>query len=385
VSADAAGVGEVLGGLRVGRVAHGGHWVARADDGRVVFVRGALEGEFVRVRVTATAKRHAFGDVVEVLQASPDRVEPPCPIAADCGGCDFQHVRLDAQAGLKRQVVAEQLGRLAGLSWEGQVERLEPLAGWRTRVRYHADAGAWGMHPHRSGRVTPLPDQGCLIAAPGLSVPPPPPAGAAEILGVAAADGVHWLPPRDETVVRERAAGRDWRVRADGFWQVHPAAADTLVDAVVSGLAPRSWESALDLYCGVGLFAGALADHGVRVTGIEGSRAAASLAAENVPGGRFLAGSVDRQLRRAPASVDLVVLDPPRTGAGASVLDAVLALDPRAIAYVACDPAALARDLGRALASGWHLASLRAFDLFPMTHHIECVAILEPDAGCGRP
>jgi len=378
MTADAVGVGEVVDGLRVGPVAHGGHWVARAGDGRVVFVRGALEGELVRVRVTATAKRHAFGDAVEVLQAAPDRVEPPCPIAGDCGGCDLQHVRPDAQAGLKTQVVAEQLGRLAGFAWDGHVERVAPLTGWRTRVRYHADADGWGMHPHRSNGVTPLPAAGCLIAAPGLGIPPQPPSGAVEVLGVAAADGVRWLSPGDGTVVRERAAGRDWRVRAAGFWQVHPAAADTLVTAVLDGLAPRAGESALDLYCGVGLFAGALTDRGVRVTGIEGDRAATLLAAQNVPGARFLRGSVERVLRRAPASVDLVVLDPPRTGAGASVLDAVLAREPRAIAYVACDPAALARDLGRALASGWTVASLRAFDLFPMTHHVECVAILVP-------
>ena len=379
-SPDAAGVGSVVGPLRVGPVAHGGHWVARDAAGRVLFVRHALEGELVRARITAVAQRHAFADAVEVLEAAPDRVVAPCPIAADCGGCDFQHVAVSAQAELKRQVVAEQLGRLAGFAWDGTVEAVAPAVGWRTRVRYWAGDGDWGMHPHHSHAVTPLPPQGCLIAAPGLERPPAAPGPeAGQVLGVASADGVAW--DAGERVVREHADGRDWSVRADGFWQVHPRAAATLVDAVVAGLDPRPGERAFDLYCGVGLFAGALADRGVRVSGVEGSRTAVALAASNVPGARFVAGSVDRALGRLPATTDLVVLDPPRTGAGASVLDGVLARRPRAVAYVACDPAALSRDLGRALASGWRVASLRAFDLFGMTHHVECVAILVPDGG----
>lgn len=378
-SPDAVGVGSVVGPVRVGPVAHGGHWVARDADGRVVFVRHALQGELVRARITAVARRHAFADAVEVLEAAPERVAAPCPIAADCGGCDFQHVAVAAQPELKRQVVAEQLVRLAGLAWDGAVEPVAPTTGWRTRVRYWAGDGEWGMHPHRSHAVTPLPPQGCLIAAPGLERPPTPPGGAPAIRGVGCADGVLW--DAGDRVVRERAAGRDWSVRADGFWQVHPRAADTLADAVLAGLDPRPGERALDLYCGVGLFAGALAARGVRVTGVEGDKKAVALAASNVPEARFVAGSVERAMRRLPATADLVVLDPPRTGAGASVIDGVLARRPRAIAYVACDPAALARDLGRALASGWRVASLRAFDLFGMTHHVECVAILVPDGG----
>lgn len=363
-------VGDRIDGVRVGRVAHGGHWVARVD-GRVLFVRHALEGELVDVVVTGLAKRHAFADAVAVVEPSPHRVPAPCPIAAVCGGCDFQHVEVAHQRELKRQVVAEQLSRLAGIAWEGSVEALDPDdLRWRTRMRYHQGPAGWGLRAKASHDVVALPEGGCLIAAPNLRTP-------RAAVGADTVDGPVWVDPGDEVVVRERAAGRDWQVRADGFWQVHPQAADTLVDAVLAGLAPRAGERALDLYCGVGLFTGALVDAGLRVTGIEGGRAAVELARVNVPQARFHAGSVDRVLRRVRGGVDLVVLDPPRVGAGKAVVEDVCARRPRAVAYVACDPAALARDLATAATFGYAPVSIRSFDLFPMTHHVECVAILE--------
>lgn len=371
-------LGAVVGPVEVGRVAHGGSWVARVD-GFVLFVRHALEGELVRVRITAVGRRYGRADVVEVLRASPARVRPPCPVAGVCGGCDLQHVAIPSQRELKRQVVDEQLRRLAGLRFDGVVEEVPPGAlGWRTRMRYSAAPGGWGLRASRTHDVVPLPAQGCLLADPALARPDVPP-GPAELVGVKAASGVHWGAPEDDTILTERAAGRTWQVHAGGFWQAHAGAADTLADAVVAGLAPRPGERAFDLYCGVGLFAGALAARGVAVIGVEGDQAAVALARVNVPTARFSAGAVDRVLRGLPRAVDLVVLDPPRAGAGPAVMAQVLDRRPRAVAYVACDPAALARDLATALASGWRVASLRAFDLFGMTSHVECVAVLQPD------
>jgi len=382
-------VGDILRGVAIGPVAHGGHWVAR-HEGRVIFVRHALEGETADVRVTGLAKRHAFGDAVSVTEPSPERISPPCVVSADCGGCDFQHVRVPQQRELKRQVVAEQLRRLAGVAWDGEVEAVQPDEwGWRTRMRYHrADTPSptWGLRRSRSHDVVALPDDGCLIAVGPLArVPADAPEGA-EVVGAVATSGAVWVAPGDPRVVEESAAGRRWDVRADGFWQVHPQAADTLVAAVLEGLAPRPGESALDLYCGVGLFAGALADAGVIVTGVEGARTAVEQAAGNVPQARFHAGDVARILGRSrahgrrgstlPSRVDLIVADPPRTGAGAAVIEQIAARRPRAVAYVACDPAALARDLATAASHGYRLTSLRAFDLFPQTHHVECVALL---------
>jgi tRNA/tmRNA/rRNA uracil-C5-methylase (TrmA/RlmC/RlmD family) len=183
--------------------------------------------------------------------------------------------------------------------------------------------------------------------------------------------------------VHEIVRDRRFRVDATGFWQVHPAAATTLVDAVLTALAPRPGETALDLYSGVGLFAAFLADAGCAVLAVESDAAAVRNARRNLhdlPAVTIEGGRVGRVLRSAVRqgleSVDLVVLDPPRTGAGPDVVRAIADLTPRRVAYVACDPAALARDLRVFLDGGYELSGLRAFDLFGMTHHIECVAVL---------
>ena len=185
--------------------------------------------------------------------------------------------------------------------------------------------------------------------------------------------------------VRENAAGREWRVAADGFWQVHPAAAETLSAAVIEALAPQPGEHAVDLYAGAGLYAASLADAvGVtgRVDAVEGSTRAVRDARRNLhdlSSVRLHEGDVARWLASGGVRrCDLVVLDPPRAGAGGDVVRRIVRLAPRAVAYVACDPAALARDLKTFADLGWGLTGLRAFDLFPMTHHVECVATLRP-------
>ena len=384
------GVGSVIGPLTAGKIAHGGHVVAR-HEGRVVFVRHALPGEVVTVRLTDLSQpRFWRGDVETVLEASPERVVPPCPVASLCGGCDFQHATPQMQADLKRAVVAEQLERLAGVPWDGEVERPanpvsgDPLLGWRTRVRYSVAGGVPGLLAHRSHELVPLPETGCLIAHPdgptrdelrALAAAK----GDGDLLAVVADDRSLVLTGEGRgPLVRQRLGEVDYAVAADGFWQVHPAAAQVLSETVLDFLEPKPGETALDLYCGVGLFAGQLAAHGVRVSGVEVSRDAVDLARRNVPSGRFRAAPVERALRDLPRSADLVVLDPPRAGAGAAVVGAVADRRPRAVAYVACDPAALARDLALFARRDYLLAQLRAFDLFPMTHHVECVALLQP-------
>lgn len=384
----------LIGPLDVGPIAHGGHCVARWE-GRVVFVRHSLPGESVMVRVTDTSHAKFWrGDAVEILTAAPDRVTAPCAVAGpgQCGGCDFQHVDLAAQRRLKADVVAEQLLRLAGLVWEGEVEQVSTPdttegLGWRTRMRYHVNGeGKVGLRAHRSHEVILLPEHGCPLAAP-VTVPvaggefPP----GAELV---AAPGTLLVDNRLEvgaSRILEEAAGRYWEVAADGFWQVHPGAPDTLVGVVLDGVRPQAGESAFDLYCGVGLFTGALADHGCEVWAIEQGKAAIQAAHRNLRDVskqvHLSVGRVERQIARLPRSTDVVVLDPPRTGAGKAVLQAVATRTPRVIAYVACDPAALARDLQTAQTLGYSLQSLRAFDLFPMTHHVECVAILVPSEG----
>jgi tRNA/tmRNA/rRNA uracil-C5-methylase (TrmA/RlmC/RlmD family) len=380
----------------VGPVAHGGHCVAR-HEGRVVFVRHALPGERVRAVVTEGHESSSFwrADAVEVLSASPDRVEPPCPWAGPgrCGGCDWQHASLPAQRALKAAVVREQLSRLAGLERDVVVEEVPGAPdglGWRTRVRYAVDAtGRAGLRAHRSHEVVAI--DRCriahdLVAAADVTGRPWPGASVVEV-AASVATGETLLRP-DGTgpgVLTEVVGDRSFRVTGGGFWQVHPGAASALLAAVLDGLDPRPGESALDLYGGVGLFAAFLADRvgpGGRVTVVEAEGSAAEDARHNMaelPWVRVERGRVDSVLRRLRLRrADLVVLDPPRSGAGKTVVSLVSGVRARRIAYVACDPAALARDLRFFADRGYALTSLRAFDLFPMTHHVECVALLEP-------
>lgn len=422
--------------VEVGPVAHGGHCVARTEAGRVLFVRHALPGERVVARVTEgeSTSRFLRADAVRILEASKDRVEAPCPFSGPgkCGGCDWQHAKPGAQRRLKGEVIAEQLMRLAGLTpeeagWDGTVVPADgdklpagEVPAWRTRVQYAVDAeGHAGLRKHRSHDVEII--DRCLIAAPGVSelgvekrewpqmasveaiaasgsgdrqvILTPRPGGRLPIVELDKPVSVLRIGEKDKQVhpvhgrafVRERADGRTYRVGEGGFWQVHPQAADMLVKAVMQGLMPRKGDMALDLYCGVGLFAGALAerigDKGA-VLGIESGKRAVEDARHNLKDlerVRIEQGKVEQVLPRTRIDeADLIVLDPPRAGAGKQTVRHLASLGARRIAYVACDPAALARDLAYFAEEGYKPVKLRAFDFFPMTHHVECVAILKP-------
>ncbi len=384
--------------LEVGAVAHGGHCVARAE-GRVVFVRHALPGELVVAGVTED-KGGSFcrADTTAVLRAAPERVEPPCPVAAPggCGGCDWQHAAPRLQRDLKATVVQEQLSRLGGIERAVVVEELPGGAlGWRSRVRLVADGdGRAGLRAHRSHRVIPL--SACPISLPS------------------ALDDVlarRWRPGseievttddearehvRELNVVRgkqqarqlkggvamQRAAGRDWRLAAHGFWQGHPAAAEALAATVREWAKPPVGSVAWDFYAGVGLFASVLATAvgpDGTVFAVESDRRAVTDAEANLADlsqVRWCIGRVEHALRELTEQPSVVVLDPPRKGAGRAVVEAIAGRSPERVVYVACDPAALARDLATFAERGYRLTDLRAFDAFPMTHHVECVALL---------
>ncbi|MEW2177838.1 class I SAM-dependent RNA methyltransferase [Streptomyces sp. NPDC005406] len=422
--------------VEVGPVAHGGHCIARTAEGQVLFVRHTLPGEKVVAKVTdgATDSRFLRADAVRIIEESKDRVKAPCPFAGPgkCGGCDWQHAKPGAQRRLKGEVIAEQLQRLAGLTpeeagWDGTVmpaegDKLPPgeVPAWRTRVQYAIDAdGRVGLRKHRSHDIEII-DQ-CMIAAPGVTelgiekqdwpqmatveaiaatgshdrqvILTPREGGRLPLVELDKPVSVLRVDERDGGVhrvhgrgfVRERADDRTYRVGSGGFWQVHPQAADTLVRAVMQGLLPRKNDTALDLYCGVGLFAGAIGQRiGEKgaVLGIESGKRAVEDARHNLKDlerVRIEHGKVDQVLPRTGITeCDLIVLDPPRAGAGKATVKQLAALGARKIAYVACDPAALARDLAYFAEGGYKVRTLRAFDLFPMTHHVECVAILEP-------
>ncbi|MET9068660.1 class I SAM-dependent RNA methyltransferase [Streptosporangium sandarakinum] len=412
--------------LTVGPVAHGGWCVAR-HDGRVVFVRHALPGERVMAEVTEETTRFLRADAVEILQPSPDRVTPPCPFAGPglCGGCDWQHASLDAQRLLKTEVVAEQLRRLAGIEWKGVVEEVPGAPdglGWRTRVQFAVDRdGVPGLRRHRSHDVQPV--DLCLIAHPevenvGVEVMNWRNASAVEVIASGTGDQAVVITPRPRRTVAvpdldrsvavlvdegrgrtravhgrghvvERVGDRDFQVTGSGFWQIHPGAAAALRDAVMEFAVPRPGEWALDLYCGVGLFAAALAEavgEEGAVFGVESDATAVRDAQRNLrdlPQARFARGRVEDALDRFGIErADVVVVDPPRAGLGREVVERVTGLDASRVVYVSCDPATLARDLAWFAEHRYTLADLRAFDAFPMTHHVESVALLKP-AGKG--
>ncbi|MEV0460155.1 class I SAM-dependent RNA methyltransferase [Catellatospora methionotrophica] len=385
--------------VTVGPIAHGGHCVAR-HEGQVIFVRHALPGERVIVEITELHKAYLRGDCVEVIEAAADRITPRCPYAhADgCGGCDLQHVASPAQREWKAAVVREQLERLGKLD-AAEVAALgvtvEALPGgdegWRTRVRYRADAlGRPGLLKHRSNEVVAI--DRCRIAHPEIQQLDVlarrwPDTDLIDVVKPSAGPAQLVQDPPQQIV--ERAAGHGFTISAGGFWQVHPASAETLVQAVLAMLDPRPGEHAWDLYGGAGLFAAALADR-VGVTGavtlVESARDGVVAARNNLAAlpVRVIEATVERALHRDRRPKerlphpDVVVLDPPRTGAGAAVVRAITAARPRAVAYVACDPAALGRDVRTFREQGWELRQLRAFDCFPQTHHVECVALLTP-------
>jgi tRNA/tmRNA/rRNA uracil-C5-methylase (TrmA/RlmC/RlmD family) len=409
--------GDVL-ELTVGEAVHGGWCVCRQDrTGQAVFVRHALPGERVRATVTQLTARFARAEATEILQPSADRVVPPCRYArpGGCGGCDWQHATLAAQRRLKAAVIRQQLQRIAGLDTDVVVQAVggdDSGLGWRTVVSFAVGReGVPGLRKHRSHEIVPI--DRCLIAhglvtgvdvtgrswpgAESVEVAVVPETGEVGVLVTGrpaelpqfAADTVQIAGrPRGRTPVRgggrltHRAAGRDWRVSLGGFWQVHPAAADTLARDVLAALDPQPGEHVLDVYAGAGVFAGVLA-HAVgpdgTVLAVEQDAAAVRDARHNLrawPWARVRRGDAAAVLAGTDLTdVSLVVLDPPRTGVARPVIEA-LRTGPRRIAYVSCDPATLARDLRLLLDDGWELTGLRGYDAFPMTHHVECLATL---------
>ena len=374
------------------KVAHGGHFIARYE-GAVFFIRHGIPGEKVVVEVTSTGKSFNRGDVVEVIEASTDRVIAPCKYAhrLGCGGCDFQHVAIARQRELKSDVITEQFSRIAKMDLKVTVEEVgEPLQ-WRTRAILNIDgsgkAGFFGSRSHNSIQI-----DDCLTCVPELELseiinriwqPNTKLEVSANSLGDRIiANGTNIEGPAE---LVEVVGESKFQVSHSSFWQSHKSAPLVLTQAVMQYAELQSGDQVLDLYGGVGLFtAAALRALGTtgRVDLVEASSSAISDAKvnfENVTNVNIYLGEVAKIMPRI-GSADVVILDPPRDGAGQLVLQQISALNPKRIVYVACDPAALARDCAFANDLGWQLTKVRAFDLFPMTHHIEMVALFTRSA-----
>jgi tRNA/tmRNA/rRNA uracil-C5-methylase (TrmA/RlmC/RlmD family) len=383
--------------VTIEKVAHGGHFIAR-HDGAVIFVRHAIPGEHCTIEVTSTGSSFNRADVVAVTQPSEFRVEPPCQYAhrSGCGGCDFQHITPDHQRALKSDVITEQFSRIAKKDIRVEVEEVGDAIGWRTRAIATTNRnGKLGFYKSRSHSTATVDD--CIICVKGMDfseVAARPLKGDVRVEISASNSGERTIalaPTRGEekaritegqSVLHENVHGRTLEVSQDSFWQSHVRAPEVLTDVVLDFAQLSKGEHVLDLYGGVGLFTAAMIDvvgPDGQVDLIEGSKVATEDARRNFAAFKNVTvatGDVTKLLPRV-TSADVVVLDPPREGAGRDVITQITALNPRAIVYVACDPAALARDTAYLEDHRYTLAELRAFDLFPMTHHIECVALYE--------
>jgi tRNA/tmRNA/rRNA uracil-C5-methylase (TrmA/RlmC/RlmD family) len=390
--------------LTVGPPANGGSCVAR-HDGRVVFVRYALPGETVRVRVTSDRGSYWHADVMEVIEPSADRVDSICPIAGvdEAGCCDLAFADPAAARRLKGAVVANQLARLGGFAWRDEDGAVaEPVGdhgatGWRTRVRLDTSPqGQAGFHRYHSAEL--VTDLDCAQLPTGML------------------DGIHdWVWPHgahvhvavddngDRHVVQsgpregrktsthviegeyeavQRVGERVWRVPVTAFWQAHRDAPQMYSDLVAEWAQLGRGMTAWDLYGGAGVFASVLAeavgDTG-KVLTVDTSRAASRSAREALAGAGWvsvLTDSVRRALSAQRIRPDVAVLDPPRTGAGREVIDLLAAAEVPRVIHIGCEAASFARDVGLYRSHGYTVEDLRVFDSFPLTHHVECVAVL---------
>ncbi len=394
--------------LDVTNIAHGGVSVAR-HEGRVVFVSDAIPGERVLARITEDSKKSFWrADTVRVLEPSAYRqahIWGAASIDRDpvdrAGGAEFGHIQLAHQRSLKAQVLADGLQRMAHLSLDTEVEAVagddeRSGTGWRTRVSLHVDSsGRPGPFAARSHRVIPVTD--LPLATDALAAAAPLDqvfAGEDRVEVLAPSTGGVRLIIGDQkpSVITERVGDREFRLADRGFWQVHRGAAEVLTSAVqdaIDGTLFDPHAANLDLYGGVGLLAAAVADRfgqATRITTVESDPSATDHAASNLAewiGARAETGRVERWLAQLAASAGsqerarlasaTVVLDPPRSGAGRQVIESIAALAPAQIVYVACDPIAFARDVEILAGRGYSLTLLRAFDLFPNTHHLEAI------------
>ncbi|HEV2881062.1 MAG TPA: class I SAM-dependent RNA methyltransferase [Pyrinomonadaceae bacterium] len=380
--------------VEIERIVPGGAGLGHADD-YTIFVTLAAPGDRVRARVERVRGKVAFATVAEIIKPSPARIEPPCPYFGRCGGCDFQQLTYEAQLQAKVEIIRDCLRRIARHDPPAEIPITPSPAVWhyRSRARWQHDPvrqflGYYELASHRVCDVAEcpvvLPEVQARLSRLRAALADGEFDETEEFQAVAGDDGVSLLPPLAADDARERfrhLAGERYRFDADCFFQINHALLEPLL---AEALKDASGEAALDLYCGVGLFTLPLARRFARVNAVEGNAAATRFARLNLADaaltnaavhtarvGEWLAAHA-RQL----APVDFLLLDPPRAGAEPEALAAILALNPRHIAYVSCDPATLARDLRALFDAGYTLDSLRAFDMFPQTHHVETVVHL---------
>jgi 23S rRNA (uracil1939-C5)-methyltransferase len=380
------------------RLAFGGEAVAR-HHGLAIFIPLAVPGERLRVRITERKKNYARAAIEKILEPSPDRREPPCRYFGDCGGCQLQHMSYEMQLASKVRFVRDALKRIGRIDWPQEIPiRHAAEFGYRGRAQIKIDSKAGRVGFNRTASHSVCDVASCPILIPeldaalssiravvaGANVNDSIVADLRQIDVAAGETGVAFepaIPSLASVPLRQTASGAVYTFDPSTFFQANPALLDVLIEEVVGC---SSGEFAIDLYAGVGLFTIQLARRFKRVIGVEADRKTAKHAIANIAGNtaanvEFCTSPADAWLKAFIASKsqspDLLVLDPPRTGA-AQAIPFIVELSPRSIAYVSCDPSTLARDL-RALADGGYtISEVTAIDLFPQTYHVETVVLL---------
>ncbi len=372
--------------LTIEKLVPGGDGLAR-HEGKVIFLPATLPGEKVRARITESKKDFARAETVEVLETSPMRQEPPCPVAGICGGCDWQHIRYEEQLRQKVALTEDALRRTGGLSFPGlTIEPGNPL-GYRNRVQIHRDAagrlGFLAKHSHDIVSVT-----SCPVAHPALND-----------LFKSSGQGDSRLPAwahsrpggtgdflisgdagSSEPGFSVEILGRTLQFDLRCFFQSNLDMLKKLLPFVLEGLEGKA---AMDLYCGVGLFGAFLQDRFTQILALEENPIALAYARKNIgPKHVFLPGKIEDLIRDGNTELlqsrpKVVVVDPPRPGLDAAVRDYLIDKSPPKLIYVSCNPVTLARDLKILLAGGFVLEDLRLFDFYPQTAHVEAVAKLK--------
>jgi len=377
--------------VEIERILPGGLGLAHAE-GKTVFVSLAAPGDRVRVRVEREQGNVLFASIEEIITPSPVRIEPPCPYFGRCGGCDFQQLTYEAQLAAKSEMIRDCLHRIARLENIPDIVVTPSPNEWRYRMRamwqIDQDEHTIGYYERGSRRVCDVVD--CAVLRPELQAKLeevrstgwtqfPPDLKHLDV--VAGEESVSFAPAFANFETHELSLsirGEVYHYNAEAFFQINPSLLGPLLEFA---LGDASGERALDLYSGVGLFTLPLSRQFQKVTAVEANPVAVRFARRNLQdNARVIAAGVADWFRSAPMRhVDFVLLDPPRAGAESVVIKSILDLRPAQISYVSCDPATLARDLRKLISGGYTLHTMRGFDLFPQTHHVETVVRLSKD------
>lgn len=380
--------------VEIERILPGGVGLAHAE-GRTIFVSLAAPGDVVRVRVERTRGKLAFASIVEIIKPSPVRIEPPCPYFGRCGGCDFQQLNYEAQLKAKVEIINDCLNRITRLDPLPEIEIHPSLHEWRYRARanwqFDSPTRVLGYFERGSHRVCDVAE--CAVLVPELETTLETlrhqikkgsfEISTTDIDAISGDVGISVNPALAGFITREvnrKIGGETYYFSAKAFFQTNHALLESLIRKAIE---EAHGSTAMDLYCGVGLFTLPLARRFDQVIGVESNRTSAEFARRNLEianlsNARVFNARIDEWFQAHPysESLDFLLLDPPRTGAEPTVIDGILALRPKQISYVSCDPATLARDLRLLLAAGYSLESVAAFDMFPQTHHVETVVRL---------